>query len=329
VLENADHIPAAKPLADYTTIRSRLSNFGQKLQDQLINDRLYPGYQIAGMVSGRFGCRNPNIQNIPRSGFKKCFRAPDGYVFVTGDLSQIELRVAGILSGDEVINDAYRNGEDLHRSMAARMSGKDPKAITKAERTAAKAVNFGLLFGAGANTLRKQAVNSYRVEMSLEQAEEYRELFFETYPTFHEWQQEIVGETNLYEVSESNHIKLTRHYDKAVYTHAMNYPIQSSAWEVLALAILYVDQHAPEGIHISHHVYDELILLAPEEKTLEAAKLLKDAFYHGFHTCFPGAPDLDLVEIGIGKTWAEAGSDEAVQKLKNKLERDRKLVDVE
>jgi DNA polymerase-1 len=149
-LENAHHIPTAKPLADYATLSSRLSNFGRKLQDQLIGGRLYPGYQIAGMVTGRFACRNPNIQNIPRSGFKTCFRAPEGYVFVTGDLSQIELRVAGILSGDEVINDAYRNGEDLHRRMAAKMSGKPAEAITKVERTAAKAVNFGLLFGAGA-----------------------------------------------------------------------------------------------------------------------------------------------------------------------------------
>ncbi len=312
VLENAQHIPAAKPLADYTTISSRLSNFGQKLHDQLIDGRLYPGYQIAGMVSGRFSCRNPNIQNIPRNGFKDCFRAPDGHVFVTGDLSQIELRVAGILSDDEVINDAYRNGEDLHRSMAARMSGKGPADIRKAERTAAKAVNFGLLFGAGARTLQQQAISSYGVEMTLEQAETYQELFFETYPAFYEWQQGIVEATNLYESSESNHIKLTRHYDKEVYTHAMNYPIQSSAWEVLALAILYVDQHAPKGVHISHHVYDELTLLAPEEMKMEAAILLRDAFYHGFHTCFPGAPDKNLVEIGAGKTWAEAGSDEAI-----------------
>jgi DNA polymerase-1 len=206
-----------------------------------------------------------------------------------------------------VINRAYRNGEDLHRSMAAKMSGKDPEDITKEERTAAKAVNFGLLFGAGAKTLQRQAASSYGVDMTSEEAEDYRELFFETYPRFHEWQQEIVESTNLYESSRSNFIKLTRHYDKDVYTHAMNFPIQSSAWEVLALAILYVDEHATEGIHISHHVYDELILLAPQEKALEAARLLRDAFYHAFHTCFPGAPDRELVEVGVGSTWEEAG----------------------
>lgn len=314
-LENAHHIPAARPLADYTILSSRLSNFGMKLQSQLIEERLYPGYQIAGMVTGRFGCRNPNIQNMPRSGFKKCFRAPDRFVFISGDLSQIELRVAGIFSGDVVINNAYCNGDDLHRNMAAKMSGKDPAAITKAERTAAKAVNFGLLFGAGARTLQQQAANSYGVEMTLEEAEAYRELFFETYPQFHAWQQSIVEAANLYESSQSNLIKLTRHYDKEVYTHAMNYPIQSSAWEVLALAILYVDKYASEDIHISHHVYDELTLLAPESKSLEAAQLLRDAFYHGFQTCFPGAPDRNLVEVGVGKSWEEAGSDQAILPL--------------
>lgn len=314
-LENAHHITAAKPLADYATLSSRLNNFGMKLQSQLIDGRLYPGYQIAGMVTGRFSCRNPNIQNIPRSEFKACFRAPEGFVFVTGDLSQIELRVAGILSGDEVINRAYRNGDDLHRSMAARMSGKNPEDVTKAERTAAKAVNFGLLFGAGARTLQQQAASSYGIEMSLDEAEEYRELFFETYPQFSEWQQDIVEATNLHESSESNLFRLTRHYDKEVYTHAMNYPIQSSAWEVLALAILYVDAHAPEGVHISHHVYDELTLLAPEPNAIEAAQLLQNAFYHGFHTCFPAAPDRDLVEIGVGRTWEEAGSEQAILAL--------------
>ena len=69
---------------------------------------------------------------------------------------------------------------------------------------------------------------------------------------------------------------------------------------------------ASEGIYISHHVYDELTLRAPEEKKMEAARLLRDAFYHGFHTCFPTAPDTDLVEIGSGKTRGEAGSDEAI-----------------
>jgi hypothetical protein len=86
----------------------------------------------------------------------------------------------------------------------------------------------------------------------------------------------------------------------------MNYPIQSSVWEVLALAMRYVDKYASEGIHIIHHVYDELVLIAAVEKQTEASVLLSDAFYHGFHTCFPGAPDRDLIEIGIGKTWAKA-----------------------
>jgi DNA polymerase-1 len=314
VLENAHHIPAAKPLAQYASLNSRLSNFGQKLQAQLIEGRLYPGYQIAGMVTGRFGCRNPNIQNMPRTGFKDCFRAPDGYVFVTGDLSQIELRVAGILSGDEIINTAYRNGEDLHRSMAARMTGQHQDDVTPSQRTAAKAVNFGLLFGAGAKTLQQQAASSYGVEISLEDAEEYRQLFFESYPQFHEWQQEIVESTNLHERSESHQIKLTRHYDRDVYTHAMNYPIQSSAWEVLALAILYIDRHARNDIHISHHVYDELTLLAPESCAIGAAKLLRDAFHHGFRTCFPDAPDRELVAVGVGETWAQAGTDDAIIK---------------
>lgn len=311
VLEQAHHIPEALPLAKYTSISSKLSNFGKNLQDMIINDRIYPGYQIAGMVSGRFSCRKPNIQNIPRSGFKACFKAPPGYVFITGDLSQIELRVAGIISGDETINQGYREGKDLHRSMAANMTGKPEDQITKSERTAAKAVNFGLLFGAGAATLRLQAINSYHVDMDIEEAEHYKDVFKETYSQLADWQEEIVKETNIWQQSKSHFVQLTRHYDHDVYTHAMNYPIQSSAWEVLALAIKYIDQTDPH-IKISHHVYDELTLLVPEHKKLEAAQLLKDAFYYGFKTCFPDAPDRNLVEIGAGITWEEAGEEENI-----------------
>ena len=85
----------------------------------------------------------------------------------------------------------------------------------------------------------------------------------------------------------------------------MNFPIQSSAWEVLALAILHLDQNAPEGVTISHHVHDELVLAAPPDQADAATRLLEQAFLHGFTTVFPEAPMNGLVEISQGNTWAE------------------------
>jgi DNA polymerase-1 len=311
-LENALNVAGARPLAQWSRATSRLSNFGTKLNELLVNGCLYPSYGIAGMVTGRFGCSQPNIQNQPRDGFKHVYRAPKGFQFVTGDLSQIELRVAGLISGDPVINGAYADGRDLHREVAAERARKPLDQISKDERQAAKAINFGLLYGAGSETLRKQAIASYGIEMSPEDAEEAKAFFHQKYARLTEWQQEIVAETNFQHYSESPHMKLTRHYGKRVYTHAMNFPVQSGAWEVLALAIIYIDQHLPKdgSILISHHVYDELCLIARDDNVLEAALLLRDGFLHGFQTVFPEGATRGLVEIGAGRTWAAAGLEE-------------------
>ena len=309
VLDRALHIPGAAPLARWSQVSTRLANFGPKLADMLIDGYLYPNYRIAGMVTGRFGCNSPNIQNQPRMGFKHLYRAAPGYQFVTGDLSQIELRVAGQISGDPAINEAYANGRDLHREVAAERAGKDPADVSKAERQAAKAINFGLIFGAGANTLRQQAVGSYGIEMSMEEAQDAKAFFHAKYARLTEWQREVVDDTNACGYSESPHVRLTRHYDDRVYTHAMNYPVQSGAWEVLALAIVYIDKHLPAdgSIRISHHVYDELCLVARDDLVMVAALLLRDGFLHGFQTVFPQGSTRGLVEIGAARTWEDAG----------------------
>lgn len=310
-LEQALHIPGAAPLARWSQVSTRLANFGSTLAVKVIDGCLYPSYRIAGGVTGRFGCNSPNIQNQPRVGFKHLYRAPEGCQFVAGDLSQIELRVAGLLSGDSAINDAYAHGRDLHTEVAAERAGKNLKDISKEERQAAKAINFGLIFGAGAETLRRQAISSYGVEMSLEDAQEAKEFFHTKYARLTEWQQEAVSIANAHGYSESPYIKLTRHYDKRVYTHAMNFPVQSGAWEILALAIIYIDERLPKDgcIKLSHHVYDELCLVARDDKVIEAALLLRDGFLHGFQTVFPLATTRGLVEIGAGCNWEEAGND--------------------
>jgi len=312
VLERAAHIPGAAPLARWGQVSNRLANFGSSLAALSISGRLYPNYRIAGGVTGRFGCSKPNIQNQPRSGFKHLYRAPEGSKFVTCDLSQIELRVAGLISGDTAINEAYANGQDLHLEVAAERAGKKSSDVTKEERQAAKAINFGLIFGAGAKTLRQQAISSYGIDMTLEEAQEAKAFFHAKYPRLSEWQQEVVVDANAWGYSESPYVKLTRHYDERVYTHAMNFPVQSGAWEVLALAMTYIDSHLPGdgSIRISHHVYDELCLVAHDEQVTAAASLLRDGFLHGFHSVFPSGATKGLVEIGAAQTWADAGSKE-------------------
>lgn len=239
----------------------------------------------------------------------------------------MELRVAGLISEDAVINEAYANGKDLHRMMVAKMTSKPEEQITKSERTAAKGVNFGLLFGGGAKGLKEYVRASYGVEMSLDDAINAKDTFRATYQQFTFWQTAIVKHTNQHDESESIYCRLTRHYDhsdhfkdgayKDIYTHAMNYPIQSTAWELLALAICHVNENLPTdgSIRISHHVYDELCLCAKEEQVLTAAKLLRQAFEVAYLNVFPQCNLNGIIEVGTGKNWAVAGSDEAVISL--------------
>ena len=202
-----ENIPAAKALATFTRRSSYRSNFGPPLRELLIEGHLYPDFRIAGAVTGRFTCTKPNFQNMPRAGLKHLLLPPPGKVFIGGDLGQIELRVAGQISGEEIINQVFREGRDLHRVMAANITGKPENDVTKNERQMAKAVNFGLLYGAGAETLRSYASSSYNVDMDLQQARELKAIFHASYPTLTEWQREIVGETNAWRFSESRHFE--------------------------------------------------------------------------------------------------------------------------
>ena len=109
-------------------------------------------------------CSRPNLQNIPRApAYRACFRAPDGRVLVKADFSQIELRIAAEITGDQRMLEAYRRGEDLHAVTAAAVLGKATESVSREDRQLAKALNFGLLYGMGATTLQRYALTNYGV----------------------------------------------------------------------------------------------------------------------------------------------------------------------
>ena len=133
-------------------------------------------------------CYNPNIQQIPREAdFRSCFTAPHGRKLVLADYSQIELRVAAQISGDSRMKSACQKGEDLHALTASLISNVPISQVTKAQRQAAKAVNFGLIFGMGAEGLRQYSSQSYGVDMTLEEAEQFRSAFFQNYHGINWW----------------------------------------------------------------------------------------------------------------------------------------------
>jgi DNA polymerase-1 len=135
------------------------------------DERIHTTFVQTGAQTGRFSSVNPNMQNIPVRGdegveLRKCFVASPKKVLLAADYSQIELRIAAMLSGEEYLRDIFLKGGDIHKSVAVKMFKKEPAEITKDERNAAKAMNFGIIYGMGVNSIK----NTLKVERNVAQA---------------------------------------------------------------------------------------------------------------------------------------------------------------
>src|SRR5262249_17863638 len=130
----------------------------------LYDARLSTDWKQIGCITGRMAAASPNMQNLPaHERYRRCFRAPDGRVLLRADYSQIELRIAAKVTGDEAMLDAYATGQDLHTLTARQMTGK--AEVTKAERNMAKPVNFGLIYGLSAGSLMRKAKAEYGLDL--------------------------------------------------------------------------------------------------------------------------------------------------------------------
>ena len=153
-ISRCDH-PLAATLLEYRKTLKLTSTYGNALIEKAEEDgRIYASWRQIGAATGRMACSKPNLQNLPPE-VRRHVRAPEGRVLVKADYSQIELRIAAKVSGDERMLEAYERGEDLHSITAKGITGQEK--VTKEERKLAKAVNFGLIYGQGAEGLRNYA----------------------------------------------------------------------------------------------------------------------------------------------------------------------------
>jgi DNA polymerase-1 len=260
-------------------------------------------------------CRNPNVQNLPRDpALRACFLAPEGHRLLAADFSQIELRIAGLLSQDPVILSAYQDGRDLHREIAARITSKPSEEATPEERKLGKVLNFGLLYGAGPSTFRTRARVDYGLDLSLEDAQRFREVFDQAYTQLRQWQME-----NQREAKRRDHIKppggrvVSFRDPSDCYTGSRNYPIQSAAADLQLLAIQRVHQKQQETAvpgYLVNFVHDELVLEVREAAAEEISTLLRDQMVQAFLDLFKEHPEAGLiahglVEVRSGPNYAE------------------------
>jgi DNA polymerase-1 len=159
--------------------------------------RVHPHYFQIPSTTGRMSCKDPNAQQIPRTGegaraVRRLILPGPGKRFVKGDFSTIELCIMACLSQDQAMQDAFSGGIDLHRLTASRIGRKAMKEVTAEERQAAKIMNFLLIYGGSAKTLQYRVQSDLGIWMSADEAEEAKESFFQAYPAVREWQESQV-----------------------------------------------------------------------------------------------------------------------------------------
>lgn len=270
--------------------------------------RIHCSYRQMGTDTGRLSAASPNLQQVNRSAdFRSKFVAGLGKVLVVADFSQIELRVAAELSGEKIMIQAYLDGRDLHTETAARLKGVDQDKVTKSDRTSAKIANFGLLYGAGPATLRKQAIAQYGVDMTPTEAKEIVDGFRAAYPKLYAWQQEEgTAETPSVYTVIGRRRQLHGFNDK--YTTRINTQVQGTAGDIAKIAIGKIWEKlrgvSSDKAKLISMVHDEIVLEVVEEEAEQWATALKGAMESAGAEVCQQVPI--VAEVSWGYTWADA-----------------------
>jgi DNA polymerase I len=320
------HLPI-RALVKLTRIAKLTETFGSKLALLASEEtgRIHAHYRVAATASGRASCSGPNVQQTPQDKrFRKLFVPEPGCVFVIADYAAMEMRGAAHISGDHTMTEAFENGLDLHRVTAARMTGKAPADVTPEERKGAKAVNFGSIYGQGADGLVKSAWANFDLDLSLAEARAWQDAFAASYPQLVRWRRkhhercEERGYIVIGKGAESEGIgriwpKSRLGRDESYYTRCCNLPIQGACADDAMLALAYVDDRlfdaGIEGGPVAW-LHDEIVLEVTVADAERAREILKQAMIDGFAETFPGAPLIGLVEAHIGKSWADKDAKE-------------------
>ena len=311
VLNDFTDQPLVKPLRKYKEVSKLFSTYGTKYAAHVnpVTGRIHASFRLGGTKTGRLSCNSPNIQNPPRNkDFRALFCAPPGKVLLVADYSQVELRVAALVSEDDVMLEAYEKGLDLHKKTASEISGVPFAQVTKEQRQAAKAINFGLLYGQGHRGLARYASANYGVSMSVQEARKARTAFFRTYKGLAWWQQKtgrLSKRGNIIATPGGRVRDFKMEKNGYRYTEALNTPIQGGAAEVLMAALGVLQKHL-KGIDakLVNTVHDEIVLEVVLEHSHKAVVALGAAMTEGMLTIFPKASIKNLVDVNTGPSTA-------------------------
>ncbi|MBN8713382.1 MAG: DNA polymerase I [Xanthomonadales bacterium] len=300
-------------ILDYRMLAKLRSTYTDKLSG-MVNPRtgrVHTSYHQGAVATGRLSSTDPNLQNIPvrtEEGrrIRQAFIAPPGWVVLAADYSQVELRIMAHLSGDEGLLRAFHEHADIHRATAAEVFGIPPEEVTPNQRRAAKAINFGLMYGMSAFGLAR-ALGVDRGE-----AADYMARYFARYPgvqTFMEntraqahrdgYVQTLFGRRLYLENLASRNHALRQGAERA----AVNAPMQGTAADIIKRAMVQVDDwlHGRDDAHMLMQVHDELVF----EVRADAVEAVRAAVIERMSGAAQLAVPLE-VDAGVGANWDEA-----------------------
>jgi DNA polymerase-1 len=298
-LAKVDH-PIGDLLRQYRATAKLVSGYGRKLLEHVAPDgRVYPSWRQIGAASGRMSCSGPNMQQLPRGDYRRCVVAPPGRILVKADYSQIELRIAAKISGDQALLEAYQRGDDLHTRTARNVLGIEE--VTKGHRQLAKALNFGLLYGMGVRGFRQYAHSQYGLDLSEKEARSYRDAFFKSYPGLAAWHRRVRSRRTAETRTLAGRRRLLD--AKTPDTQRLNTPVQGTGADGLkiALALLWERRGQVPGAFPVLAVHDELVVECAQDQMEVAAAWLKQAMLEAMQPLIDPVPV--EVEVRSGRTW--------------------------
>lgn len=300
-------VPEVDMFLEYKKYSKLVSAFIDKLPGHLnyATHRIHASYNQCWTTTGRFSCSDPNLQQLPADkNVRACFMAEPGNKLIIADYSQIELRVAAEIARDQRMVSAYRNSEDLHTLTASLITGKPMESVTKPDRQKAKAANFGLLYGQGAPGFQKYARNNYGVEMSLEEAAEFRDHFFKAYYGLKQWHFETGRKQDT--AKEVRTLLGRRRLltpGEVKYTELLNTPIQGTAADITKLALVKLRQMLPTSSKIVGCVHDEILVECPESESVHVKECVQTAMESAGEDILHHVPV--VADAKICQDWSE------------------------
>tara|TARA_B100000945_G_scaffold163758_1_gene131377 strand:- start:70 stop:2706 length:2637 start_codon:yes stop_codon:yes gene_type:complete len=303
-----------KEILDWRSLQKLMTTYINALPNQIDKktDRIHSVFNQTNTTTGRLSSNNPNLQNIPirtKNGrmIRRAFTAKEGSVIISADYSQIELRVIASMSGDKNMINAFNNNEDIHASTAAKIFGINIKEVTKEQRSHAKIVNFGIIYGVSAFGLSNQT-NLTRSESKV-----IIDNYYNSYPSLKEFMtnqinyarengfvKTLVGRKRFLNDINSRNGMIRSSAER----NAINTPVQGSAADIIKLSMIKIFNDLNSKFmktKLILQVHDELVFEAPQDEIEQAKKIIIDNMENAYKLEVPLT-----VDIGVGENWLEA-----------------------